>query len=373
MSDLHELIESLRVLLASSLTPKREELNDLHGRISDAIRHANKRLRECDELLANGHRSEAIQLAEQEPNLLDVVSILDFAELPEWNDFVAELGLKVAPELEIDIAGDLNHAYSDSAPLERYLRRLRVYSLGRAPLRTRIDLMRKIIKVDSADHWKEDLRSYEEVRLRQIGDDVRLAAQKRNFDQLTRLSDELNNKPWAVKPEAQVVNRVRKALDGLRAEHSLTEMWDLLRELAAARENEDIGAASALISHWNSLARECDRSGESFGQLQSEAAPILAWVKAEHARRESAERETEEIEKLRRLTMSPRVTAAELDRHYSNLAGNPDIDLPEDIAARCRARIDELRRRDQLTKKLKLGGVVLAVLTVVVLLVIAFR
>ncbi|HAD61294.1 MAG TPA: hypothetical protein DCG12_18805, partial [Planctomycetaceae bacterium] len=133
IAEIHELLESVRVTLASSMNPDREELERLHTELDGEIRIANKRLRECDALLAEGHRSEAIQLAEQEPNLLEVVSILDFPELPEWNDFVVELGLTVTPELQIDIATDLNGAYSDDAPLERLMRKFRVLSLGRAP------------------------------------------------------------------------------------------------------------------------------------------------------------------------------------------------------------------------------------------------
>ena len=72
ISEIHELLESVRVTLASSMNPDREELERLHNELDAEIRLANKRLRACDALLAEGHRSEAIQLAEQEPNLLEV-------------------------------------------------------------------------------------------------------------------------------------------------------------------------------------------------------------------------------------------------------------------------------------------------------------
>ena len=104
--------------------------------------------------MAKGLRSEAIQLAEQEPPLLDVVAILDFPELPEWNDFVAELGLTVAPELQIEIAADLNRAYSDDGPLKAHMKRFRISSLSRAPLKTRIALLRKIADFFvEVQHW----------------------------------------------------------------------------------------------------------------------------------------------------------------------------------------------------------------------------
>ena len=160
ISEIHELLESVRVTLASSMNPNREELERLHSELDAEIRSANKRLRECDALLAEGHRSEAIQLAEQEPNLLELVSVLDFPELPEWNDFVAELGLTVTPELQIDIATEINGAYSEDEPLDRLMKKIRVLSLARAPLRQRIDLLRKIAKRDPGTaYWADDVRS----------------------------------------------------------------------------------------------------------------------------------------------------------------------------------------------------------------------
>ena len=226
ISEIHELLESVRVTLASTMNPDRGQLDQLHDALDSEIRLANKRLRECDALLAEGHRSEAIQLAEQEPNLLEVVSILDFPELPEWNDFVAELGLTVTPELQIDIATDINDAYSEDAPLERLLRKFRVLSLARSPLRSRIDILRQIAKRDAATpYWKEDLKGYEEVRVRQIGDEARDAINGQDFETVRRLADELHNKPWMVKPDRRVVERIDhtmarlKRMDALKKTH----------------------------------------------------------------------------------------------------------------------------------------------------------
>ncbi|MGB4739009.1 MAG: hypothetical protein WBH50_12520, partial [Fuerstiella sp.] len=196
IAEIHELLESVRVTLASSMNPNREQLERLHSELDAEIRSANKRLRECDALLSEGHRSEAIQLAEQEPNLLEVVSILDFHELAEWNDFVAELGLTVTPELQIDIATDINGAYSEDEPLERLMKKFRVLSLARAPLRSRIDLLRQIAKRDvGTAYWKDDLKSYEETRIRQISDESREAISSRNYAEVRRLADELHKKP----------------------------------------------------------------------------------------------------------------------------------------------------------------------------------
>ena len=51
-----------------------------------AIDEANERLRQCGALFRKGLRSEAIQLCEIEPNLLEIVEILDFPERESWDE-----------------------------------------------------------------------------------------------------------------------------------------------------------------------------------------------------------------------------------------------------------------------------------------------
>jgi ElaB/YqjD/DUF883 family membrane-anchored ribosome-binding protein len=46
IAEIHELLESVRVTLASSMNPNREQLERLHSELDAEIRSANKRLRD---------------------------------------------------------------------------------------------------------------------------------------------------------------------------------------------------------------------------------------------------------------------------------------------------------------------------------------
>lgn len=369
MADIHELIESVRVTLASSMNPNREQLEQLHGELDQNIRKANKRLRECDALLVNGHRSEAIQLAEQDPNLLEMVAVLDFPELAEWNDFVSELGLTVTPELQIDIATDLNQTYSDDGPLEQLMRRLRLLSLARAPLRPRIDLIRKIAKRDvMTTHWKGDLKDYDKVRLRQIVEECRVAAEKKQFDVMQQLSDELTQKTWSIKPDPKLLAQVEKSLDSMRATESLKELRVVASQMTAAKLGGDIVTAEQLVQDWESLAQECQRESEEFQEIHALALPVLRWVNRSHEEDAAKQASQARIDKLERLVRSPRSTPEQLQAAFDATSGD---ELPEELEFQFDDRMTAFENAVRKERNLKIGGAALVGLVLVIWLTVA--
>lgn len=366
ISEIHELLESVRVTLSSSMNPNREELDRLHSELDGEIRLANKRLRECDALLAEGHRSEAIQLAEQEPNLLEVVSILDFPELPEWNDFVAELGLTVTPELQIDIATDINSAYSEDEPLERLLRKFRVLSLARAPLRSRIDLLRQIAKRDPGTaYWKDDLRSYEEVRMRQIADESRTAVSGRDVSRIRTLSEELHKKPWSVKPDRRVMDKIDSAMAEIKKLDAVRQLQKLTSQLKDATEMDDAELARDLQERWHELAAKCDQSSELFQDTQDDAGPLFRWIRQADSREEEDARHAAEVKKLSKVLRSDRSKLEDIYRQY-DIVAEFSQGIPEAVQERYEARIQDIERAQKMKKLGVMGAVALAVILVLV-------
>lgn len=366
ISEIHELLESVRVTLASSMNPNKEELQGLHGELDKEIRSANRRLRECDALLAEGHRSEAIQLAEQEPNLLEVVSILDFQELPEWNDFVAELGLTVTPELQIDIATDINAAYSEDEPLDRLMQKFRVLSLARAPLRSRIDLLRKISKRDpGTSYWHDDLKAYEESRLRQIKDEMRDALNKSRINDIRDLSTELHKKPWSIKLDKRVVEKIDAAMSKIRAMEALKDLQKLTARLKQATETDDVDLARDLQNHWHDLAGNCDQSMEMFGDLQDDAEPLFGWIRQQNQRDEEDAQHASEVKKLNKILRSETTTLEEIYRQYDVVA-EYEAGVPDAIQERYESRLAQIEKKQKTRKVVTMAGVGVGVLLVLV-------
>ena len=87
-------------------------------------KHASKRTSEWAGVIASFSkdlRSEAIHLAESEPNLLDSLAALDFPERADWDELVQIYQLAAAPKLAVDQAQFLNEAYAQEDPLQDLL------------------------------------------------------------------------------------------------------------------------------------------------------------------------------------------------------------------------------------------------------------
>ncbi len=75
----------------------------------------------CSSLLQQGLRTEALHLADESPNLLDLVAALDLPDPQAWADFCQNNSLPVPPPLQLDRAAQLNDAYAQDQPLEHLL------------------------------------------------------------------------------------------------------------------------------------------------------------------------------------------------------------------------------------------------------------
>ena len=366
MADLYELIERMQVTLASSSNPAKEQLRELHGELTDQIRRTNKRLRECDSLLAKGLRTEAIQLAEQEPPLLDVVAILDFPELPEWNDFVAELGLSVAPELQIEIAADLNRAYSDDGPLKVHLKKFRISSLSRAPLKTRIAQLRKIAEVDSGNPiWESDLRTYEEVRHRQIMDQFQIASRNQNFGELREIAKELHGK-WLSPPQKKFIQRVDQEVKSLQLKAARKRLAQLVDDLLDAHHHKDHTSAAELQDEWDKLIKLCGAS-DDVRELQKQVRPVLNWLSEQKKRSDDESKFENAVERLQRSIDSGH-DLLELKRRFAIAAGFVGFELPEDVQDAYKSAESNHERR----RKMRLIIIASSVAAVTVITAIVF-
>jgi len=90
MADLRRTIDEIRSLMQDEVIELTAQLEQLASEFAQGCREANERLRKCEEFLNQGLRAEALHFAELAPNLLDQVGMLDFPELAEWSDFLAD-------------------------------------------------------------------------------------------------------------------------------------------------------------------------------------------------------------------------------------------------------------------------------------------
>lgn len=165
--------------------------------LADSVDTANRRLAECEQLLLEGQRSEAIRQAELAPDLLEMVRRLNFPERQQWDDYCLKHGLIIAPPLNLDAAMMLNQAYVEEAPIHDLLRRHRLLALARAPLKDRLQVVRLLARADRTNpKWLDDVASYEDERLKEIKREIPLLATSKNWAIASSLMNELRSKQW---------------------------------------------------------------------------------------------------------------------------------------------------------------------------------
>ena len=133
MADHHQIVEQIRAFLQGSDQTRSERLEGLATAYAEACTAANQRLSRCHRLLEQGLRSEAIQQAEAEPRILDVMSTLDFPERSEWDELVDIYAMAAPPKPLSEARAALSEAYALAEPLQNLLRTHRRLATGALP------------------------------------------------------------------------------------------------------------------------------------------------------------------------------------------------------------------------------------------------
>lgn len=360
IAEFRRLVGDIQTVLASASDPPVEAVEDLHGRYAQAIDALNARLERCDDLLSNGYRSEAIQEGEREPELLEAVSILDFSEATLWIDYAEQFDLPMPRPLMVGVAADLNDAYDTDQAVEGLLNRYRVYNLARCPLDRRIRLLRKIARQDAGNPiWHDDLKTFERARHKQIRDEIKVAAESRDTDALSRLEMELVNSPWTVTPSAETVKLVRQLHTRIRVEDARNELKALEPELTNAYSELNVDAGRRLRHRWHALEK---LAGGVDNELAELVAPTLDWL-AEEDQRDADDRQFKEAVAGLEAALEGDADRPTLEQHVRQ-ATRHGRNLPDAVDKHYRQRIHDLELAASRKRRLVVGASFVGLLTV---------
>ncbi len=333
MADHQQIIEQIRGFLQASDQTRNERLESMALAYSEACAEVNQRLGRCQRLLQQGLRSEAIQLAEAEPRLLDAFETLNFPERVEWDDLVEIYSLGAAPKLMVDARGALNEAYAEAEPLQDLLKTHRRLATQRAALRTRIGVMRKLMNQDARNPiWAEDLRTFEKARLRQIQVEAAEAARLHDTVHITKLLSELQESIWIEVPPKSLVQGLSKAGAQLRGDQARTARAEIEARLSDALANKDSIRGRTARDEWNTLSASVPL--EPGDPCWERVAPVLTWLEDEDRKAVAAQAYEAGLAALTSALDSRRaMSAGELER------------LERDVLRHGRGMPEKLQRR----------------------------
>src|SRR5436190_11737376 len=108
---LHELERLIRRIEEAVERPPNSGLQKLAGDYSAAGRAAVTRLGQCIQMLEKGEEHQALQLAEAQPPLLDLITLLSFRRSPSWRALCQGENLPTPEPFDIRAVRRLNELY----------------------------------------------------------------------------------------------------------------------------------------------------------------------------------------------------------------------------------------------------------------------
>lgn len=285
MSDFRQVTDEIRAFLATADRARTPELNSLATEFAGLCQEANGRLRRCLDYLRHGRRSEAIQLAESQPLLLDVVTALDFPEIDDWQQVCAAYGLARSARVMMEAARELNEAYAPEQTLAELLARQRSLALSRAPLAQRLTVLRELSRRDLRNPaWQEDIRGLEQARLREISAEALVAIKGRQVEAIDRLMTELKETTWSVPVPEELKTTLSAASMKNHRDVAAQQLWELAPSVNAACASGSIQEARDVLKQWSAIVKA---SGFALpADLREVIRPLNEMIDAEEDRRE---------------------------------------------------------------------------------------
>ena len=341
MLDYQRIIDNVRNSLYANGSEAQDAVRSAAAAYSLACQEVNERLRKCGELLKAGLRSEALQQAEMEPNLLDVVATLDFPEREVWTQYAAQFDVVAPPPLPLDISADLNEAYALEQPMVAILAKHRLLALARSPLRQRIKTLREIAATDSNNLiWLEDLQLYEQERFKQIQREAGDVLAADDLDTARALADELNDTSWSESPPDALFDRVSNSLQKLITSHARRELEQIDVDMNDAFSAFEIDTMRDLRDRWFALLPQSGFDGQS--PICQRIAPALEWLVQHESKQTNERKHAAAIAALEEALEDEATTEPRLERLY-RAATKHGEEIPAALDLRCKARVEALR------------------------------
>lgn len=274
MLDLQRIADDINTFLDSTDQIRDADLEPLATAYAKACKDANVRLRRCGDLLQRGLRSEAIHLADEPPNLLDLTASLDLPRLSEWEAICAMYNLQRPQRLLIDVAAELNEAYALEQPLESALSDMRLLALAKAPLQPRLEVLRRIAAADPLTiRWTEDIGALETLQLSALSRDAKTAIQRSDFATLHTIGKQLSDQQWTTPPPHELVEMVFDA-----------ELNQLCEDMSSAQSKNDVRAVRNTMAQIDAASRR--RGGQLPASIVASIKTGQRWLAAQDQRLE---------------------------------------------------------------------------------------
>lgn len=363
LHDARRMIDAIGSFVQSTDQTVNTSLIELAHQYADCSRYTNERLTRCHELLRRGSHSQAIQQAEETPDLIQLCEVLQFKQLSQWQDLVAGSGLQRFEPLNSDCIEMLRVAMEDRATTADLLRRHRVLAVAHAPLSARIDVLRQLVAsgIENAG-WQRDLRDYETTYARELIQQATSAQANGDTTTFRLLIAKLDGEPWA---DGDVPETVRSRVAPLLIQcHQELTLPAITFALRTAISQNDATSTQRTLDAYNTTASRLRSLSPNWIDAPAHQA-ILQQAQTLLLRKDQAHKRAEFLKDLQQLRQAIANSEEEATvGYYYQQAVSHGIEIPSQV----RAEIENYKYDAAETKVLN-SGILIAVLAALVFLI----
>lgn len=222
---------------ASTLISKIQHVIDLEGesddgaslsqQYADAVKQANVRLERCNAYLAENQSSEAMRIADEHPQLLELCATLAFAQYPVWRELCERQGWGLPPEVDEDAVARIQTMFEGNSAVES-LNELHRRAVRRHDDALRMSCLRRLVNVDkrNAEQWRQDLAVLESRAMNALLTKIKEAKARGDKDVIEAVIAEFSAEKWA----NPVIPELKDSVDRSISERRRTEQSEQYAE-----------------------------------------------------------------------------------------------------------------------------------------------
>jgi hypothetical protein len=276
MPDHQRVVNEVRLILRSGDQTLNDRLRDVAGQFAAVCLSSANRLQRCEDYAFQGRRSESVHLATAQPQLLDVLALINFPERAQWDELAAMYSLPSCPTVDMARAAVVNKTFAELQPLQTLLREHRRLSLRRAPPAQRLAVLRQLYQRDNANPiWATQIEQLESIRIDELKPELNQAIRKSEMDTALGIWQELTETPW-LKAPTELIESCQSSMVFFQQQKARVNLQLLCTQLQQAMRGRDVMAAQDLRTRWEQDAAIANLSASD--PLTVAVAKPLEWL-----------------------------------------------------------------------------------------------
>jgi len=292
-----------------------DEFRSLIASYNNSCRQLKQRLEQVDAILLSGNTSGALKMAETDPSVLDLLTLLGFAQSQDLKDWCNVNGVSFEGNFEDALIHRLNEAYSSNSETDSKLEKEYRKAILKKDYASALPIARTMARLqpnDSAAHT--ELKNTERRYAKKLEHQLDAALRSEDVNKARALLSEFDNLSCGDYSGGEIVGRARQLVQEQHDEAGIAHIDELLEQ---APENPE-------FSEWLEFEALYDRILEIKGSISVSLPPEVeakwsAFSKLERAFRgrvTHANSQRIALEKLRSV-----VSHAQTDRITSKQTG----------------------------------------------------